>query len=332
MTLPTQLQEAFQSTGLPEVALKTITDKVEEYLSLVSESNKLVAAVHAAKAQDPNNVDYLDTLWRANELDEKISETVQRFDAVAEEYERLLKELREAAKTNFVPEALSEEQTQNARKRVNDMAPAIATARQAIAAQLTIPESVLQLSGATIPEGGLITFLPNAESLKNARGRKAATASGEVRSYATRVGEILIDGNSTNVDGKGKLAYAANALSEKFNASQVAANKVTAEEIEEAYFASLPGNIPFRGLKSTELPDEHTFTFEKNVMVQNKNDDSFTEVPQKVSITVRSTNYGENVSTEEPKTEDKPAAKSDETSETSANKPAAKKAATPAKK
>lgn len=288
------IEEFLSQTGIPEAGLTPITSKVEEYLQLVTQNNKLIAQINAARAQDPNNVDYLDSLWKAAQAsgDKEIAPIAEQFDAIAEEYEKLNAQLRELAKKH-VPQALSEEDTKAARKTVNEMAPTIGEARKAAAAMLTIPESVLTAMQVKLPEGGLASLLPEAESLKNARGRKAANASGETKVYATRVNDILIDGESTQVNGKGKIAYAAEKLSEKFNAAQVPANKVTAEEIEEAYFKSLPGSIEFRGLRSTELPDEHSFTFTKNIQVQNKNDDSFTEVQQSVKLTLRSVNYGQ---------------------------------------
>lgn len=92
---------------------------------------------------------------------------------------------------------------------------------------------------------------------------------------------------------------------------------------------------PFRSLKSTELPDEHSFIFEKTVQVKNPNDDGTSEVPQKVKLTVRSVNWGDEkkaeTPVETPKTEEKVnGEKADEKVE---NKQApAKKTAAPAKK
>lgn len=330
-------------TGIPEAGLKPLTAKVDEYVSLVTQSNEMVAAINAAKAQDPSNVDFLDTRWRANENDERIAETVTKFDAIAEEYERLLKQLRETAREHFVPQPLSEDDAKNKRKQVNEMAPTIAETRKGIQAQLEMVENILKLTGTELPDGGLINYLPNADSLKSARGRKAVTASGEVKQYVTRVGEVLLDGKSTNIDGKGKIAYAANSLTEKFNGKTFPQNKVTAEEIEEAYFASR--GLENRAEKSTELPDEHTFTFSKTVVVQNTNDDGTTEVPQNVKVTIRSVNFGESKAeaekpAEAPKTESAPAENNKPKSEpmkidtrTEAQKEAAaKKTAAPTKK
>lgn len=272
-----------EKTGLPEMALKPITDKVAEHNSLVAQVNKWIAQVNAAKAADPSNAEYLDTLWRANETDESLAETVAEFDAVAEQYETLLKKLREGAK-NFVPKTLSEEENKATRVKVNNSTPTLAETRKAIGAQLSIPESMLGMLGVAIPEGGLVSLLPTADSLKNARGRKAATASGNVASYMTRVGDVLIDGKSTQINGKGKFDYAAEKLSVQFGRGVNPANAVTGEELEEAMFEAL--QIPFRSVKGKELADEFSFTFTKTVKKQNPNDDGFTDVPMTVKLTV----------------------------------------------
>jgi hypothetical protein len=313
-------------TNLPEPALAPLKKAVSDYVAMVNKSNGLVASINAAKAQDPNNVDYLDKLWRAKESDSAIAEKVAEFDAIAEQYERLLKELRDHAKGNYIPAQLSEDDAKNARKQVNESAPAISEARKSIAAQLTLVESVLSALGVEIPEGGMVTLLPQADSLKNARGRKAATAAGEVKTYLTRVGDVLIDGKSTQVNGKGNFRFAAAQLSEKWNSKLMPENEVTGEEIEEAYFASMGKEN--RSLKSTEIPESHTFEFTKTILVQNPNDDSKTEVPQTVKLTVISQQ-----STKSDTTENAPA----ETSEpkTEKSEPAKVEAATnsaPAKK
>lgn len=323
--------ELLSKTNLPEAALAPLNKDVADYTAMVNQSNALVASVNAAKAQDPNNVDYLDKLWRAKETDEAIAEKVTEFDAIAEQYEKLLKELRDHAKANYIPEQLSEDAAKNARKQVNEMQPTISESRKAIASKLELVESVLRATGVEIPEGGLVTLLPQADSLKNARGRKAATTDGNIGAYMTRCHDILLDGKSTQVNGKGKFTYAADALSQKWGGGE---NKVTGEEIEEAFYASL-GRV-FRD-KSEELPLEHTFTFEKSIRVQNPNDDSKTEVPQKVQITFQSEKFGKQQ--DEPKSETTEPAKVEQAAKPEAaksepvkNEAPAKKAAAPAKK
>jgi hypothetical protein len=287
MTTPTAFEDLLKKTGFPEAGLAPIKQNVSEYLTMVTKSNGLVAQINAAKAVDPSKpgyADYLDEIWAIKApADETMREIEAQYQALIEESEKLRTQLRDFAKNN-IPEVLSQEESQKARQAVNEMSPTISESRKGIAAMLQMVESMLAMQKVELPQGGLITLLPVAESLKNVRGRKAATESG-IKSNKTRVGEILIDGVSTNKDGKGKLDYAADYLSQKFNAQNIPANKVTAEVLEEEYFKSL--GIEFRSLKSTELPAEHSFTFEKTILVQNKNDDSFTEVPQKVKVTVK---------------------------------------------
>lgn len=290
MPVPAEILDLLSKTGLPEAAYAPLLSKLDEYTSMVAESNSLVAQINAAKAQDPNNVDYLDTLWRAEENgdDKKLTQLIARFDKVAEQYESYLSQLREIAKTSLVKAPLSEDDAKAAKKTVNEMAPALNASKAAIGEMFTIPATMLGIAGVEIPEGGIVSMLPQAESLKNARGRRAATASGEVKVYKTRIGEGLIDGESTAKDGKSRFDWVADALNAKWDAGP--ANKVTGEELEEAFFAHL--NIPFRSKSSKEIPDETVFEFEKVLHLQNPNDDSVTDVPKKVTLTIRSTEYG----------------------------------------
>jgi hypothetical protein len=336
------LDEYFSQTGLPPEALKVLTDKVSEHNDLVIRVNKWIAQVNAAKAQDPSNVDYLDTLWKREQEsgNSKVKDLADEFDAIAEQYEAKLKELREIAKANFIPEQLSEEKTKEVKAQVNSAQPTIAELRNAIKAQMMIPESILNMKNVPLPEGGLVSLLPQADTLKSKGGRKAA--SGNV-SYMTRVGDVLIDGESTQVNGKGKFNYAADKLSERFGARTVhPANAVTAEELEEAYYKHL--NVPLRSLSSGD-----EFTFTKETVKPNPNDGELVKAPVKVTLTVISPKAIEKASEtakpETPKAETAPANEAPkaetpkpETPEVKsaevpapANAPAAKKA-TPAKK
>lgn len=324
-TIPA-LDEFFAKSQLPPEALKPIAQKVQEYVDLVIQSNQWIAQINAAKAADPTKPGYedeLDKLWEIHAPnDEKMAEVRDKYAMLIAEAEKLLTQLRDFAKTK-VPTPLSEEDAKNVRKNVNEAAPAILEARKATAAMLTVPESMLSIHNVELPPGGLMALLPQPDSLKSARGRKAS--SGERAPYATRVGDVLIDGKSTQVNGKGRFAYAADKLSEVWNGGNVPANKVTAEEIEEAYFKSLPGDVEFRGLRSTEIPDSHTFEFTKTIKVKNANDDSYTDIPKTVKLTVISVGAKEKAEAK-PEAENKPAEKVEE------NKPAENKTEAPAKK
>lgn len=256
--------ELLLETGLPEAALKPLREKWEEALKLITDNNNRVAQVNAARAQDPNNVDYLDERWKSNEkTDPEIVPLAEKFYAVAEEYETLLKQLREKAKKH-IPEALSEEKTKEVRKLVNESEPTLKKAKAEFAAMATMVDSFLGSMGKGV-EGGLASLLPDIESLKNTRGRKAATGSGEVGQYATRIGGFAIDGRDIQRDGKCNLAIGADSVSNIFGADKAPENKVSKEEIEKALFDHL--GIEFRSKKGKDLPESTTFPFTKEVNI-----------------------------------------------------------------
>lgn len=323
--------EALQSTGLPEAALKPLIDKYNEAFNLTVENNKRVAQINAAKAQDPNNTEYLDSLWRANfKSDPEMVEVEEQYQIVTAEYEKLLAQLREFGKKH-VPVALSEDEAKNTRKLVNESAPTIQTARDGFAAMAEMVNAVLSAQGKSI-EGGLLSFLPEVESLKNARGRKAATAGGNIGVYMTRVHDVLIDGESTRTEKGGKFNYAADKLSAKFGVSVYPGNQVTAEEVEKAYYDAM--GIELRD-KSKELPLEFTFDFTKVTKKPNPNDGEMVEAPVTVRLTVQSEKYGKQQETASDKpSEDKATAseKADEKTGPGNEKVEAKTSPAPAKK
>jgi hypothetical protein len=266
--------EALAATGLPEAALKPIRDKWNEAFNLVLKNNERVAQINAAKAQDPNNTEYIDSLWKLHaKNDPKLSETEAKFDAIAEQYEELLKQLREFGRTK-VPTPLSEEDAKNVRKAVNESSETISKAIAGAAAMVTVVDAMLGVSGNSI-DGGLISLMPEVDSLKNTRGRKAGTST---TSYATRIGGFEIDGRNIHRDGKANFRYAADSLSTEFGAENFPENKVTGEEIEEAYFAAI--EKPFRSVKTADTTK--TFDFTKSVKVS----DNATET-RTVSLTVK---------------------------------------------
>lgn len=253
--------EAAREARLPDAALTPIVEAWNKALSLTLENNKRIAQVNASKAQDPNNTDYIDSLWRTHYTESpEMVEVESEYQAAAAEYERLLSKLREFGKTR-IPEALSDEQAKQVKAAVSESKDAIEVARSQAASMVSIVDSLLSVHNKGI-EGGLISLMPQVESLKNARGRKAGGNSGT--SYKTRVNGIDIDGVSTNIGGKGKLDYAANKLSEMWGVATFPENKVTPEAIETALFEHL--GKPFRSLRSTELPEKVTeFDFTKDV-------------------------------------------------------------------
>lgn len=277
-------------TNFPAQALAPMEAKLVEAFDLIVENNKRVAAVNAAKAQDPNNTEHLDALWKLHaSTDPEIAPLEEQFQLIQAQHEKLLSQLRELGKKHIQP-VLSEDDAKNTRKLVNESAPTIAKAKQSAKDMADIVDNLLEMVGAK-PEGGVLSLLPEVESLKNARGRKASTASGDGKVYMTRVGDILLDGKSTNreVNGemKGKFNYAADELSKRFGVEIHGDNEVTAEELEVAFYEAL--GLPWRSLKSTEIPKGSTFDFTKTIKVRNGNDDSFKDVPQTVKVTVEPT-------------------------------------------
>lgn len=257
-------EELLKETGLPDAALAPLREKWNEALSLITVNNKRVAQVNAARAKDPNDSEYQDSLWKSNEkTDPEIMPLAEKFYVVAEEYENLLAELRKLSKKH-IPESLGEEETKKLRKLVNDSDPAIQTAKTQFSAMATMVDGYLSSLGKGI-DGGLVSLLPQIESLKNIRGRKASTAAGSVGSYMTRIGAFEIDGRPIHRDGKTNFRYGADSVSNVFGADKFPTNKVTGEEIEEAYFKSLPNSPEVRSLSSTEIPESHTFDFTKEV-------------------------------------------------------------------
>ena len=320
----TTFDELATATGLPEAALAPIKSKFDEAFNLIVLNNKRVAAVNAAKAQDPTKPGYeeeLDKLWKLHEKsDAEIVPIAEEFYLIAERYEKLQGQLRDLAKKH-IPEVLSEDDAKKTRNLINESAPTISTAIAQAKAMVTVLDSMLAIGNKGI-EGGVISLLPELDSLKNTRGRKGSTGE---KGYATRIGNFEIDGTKVEVDGKVNLRFGAAALSEKFGSGTYPDNKVTGEEVEEAYFKAIGKD--FRSLKSPEIPESTTFDFTKEVKIGEGKTETRT-----VKITI-----GRVVSDATPaKAEETPAAKVEakveDKQETPAATPAAKKTTPPAKK
>lgn len=253
-------EDALKATNLPEPALAPIRKAWDEAYALVTKNNERVAQVNAAKAQDPNNLEYIDSLWASYApKDEKMAEVEANYQALVAESEKLLTELRNFGRTKVQP-PLSEEETKKVRQAVNESSEAITIAVAQARAMTGIVDSVLEALGQKV-EGGIISLMPQPDSLKSLRGRKATGSTGV--SYATRIGGFEIDGKPVERDGKTNFRYGADKLSEVFNATTYPENKVTGEQIETAYFEAI--EKPFRSLKSTEIPESKTFDFTKEV-------------------------------------------------------------------
>lgn len=321
-----EAMDAVKSMGIPEAGLAPFTTAWNTAFDLIVENNKRIAQVNAARAQDPSNVEYLDSLWKANEkTDPALTEKAEQFYAIAEEYEKLLKELREGAKKH-IPVALSEEETKATRQLVNAGTDTIKTAVASARAMSSMIDGILAAQGKAI-EGGIMSLMPEPDSLKSLRGRKAAT--GERGGYATRIGEFILNGRKVHRDGKVNFRYGADSVSTLMGAAEFPQNKVTGEEIEQEYFKSLPNSPAFRSLSSTEIPESHTFKFTKEVVTgENTTETRTVEITVKRKATAEAKPEAPKVETNAPaetantKVETQPAKKADPVKQTA---PAQKK-------
>lgn len=299
MTEQVQLPESLSNALAPLVdnpaysaTVPLFTEKLGSHYALVQQNNRNVARVQESKNTDPNNTDYQDATWArvvAENADPKMVAAEKKYQKLIEQSELLLAELREGAKAHMQP-ALSEEEIQKLRKTVNDGKSVIADSAKATTAIAEMADQMLTLAGAPV-EGGIWSLMPQPDSLMNARGRKSSGSKSEGGTNFTRVIDIQVDGEAANKTVKGRdgsetvkahFNFAAERLSRKFNASQFPENEVTAEELEQAYYAS--NNTAFRD--SGSMPTIHEFAFSKTVKVQNPNDDSTTDVLQMVTVNV----------------------------------------------
>lgn len=269
-------EEIIASAGLPEAATEPLRKAWSDAFGLITKNNERIAQINAAKAQDPSNVDYIDSLWKLHaKNDSEMSQIEEQFDEVAEMYEKLLKRLRDFGKTK-VPTPLSDEETKSAKKLVAESDDAIKAARSKFLAMAEMFDGILGSMGKGV-DGGLGKLLPEADSLKNLRGRKSATGE---KSHITRIGGALLNGKNIEKDGKANFRYLADEVSKLFGSDKFPENKVTGEELEEKLFATI--EKPFRSVKSTELPAETNFDFTKEVKIG----ENTTEV-RTVKITIK---------------------------------------------
>jgi len=285
----------------PEPVVKMIDDKLSAAVALIRENNSRVAKINEAKNTDPNNTEYLDAVWArvaAEESDPEIVAAEKRYEKARAAAEKELLAMRDAVKARHIGERLSEEAIQKLRKSVNDGKEAISDAVKSAQAFAEMADQFLLLAGNSPKDKtgavvSVITLLPEADSLLNVRGRKAASGnSGGEGAYATRISDAYIDGKRVFKEVKNKKTgvmeekahfnYLAIDLSKRFNEGQFPENQVTALEIEEAYYRS--ASKEFR--VSADMPETHEFTFEKSITVQVPNSDEKKSEPHKVVISV----------------------------------------------
>lgn len=278
---PATLEEALALIEFQPVR-DMVAEKLGAAIELIRENNSRVLQIREAKDTDPNNVEYLDNVWKRviqeGTDDKEMIQAEKRFQAAAKAYEAELAKLRAAAKARHIQPPMSDEDRDKLKKLINDGKPVIAAARTTAESFAEMADKMLVSAGKPLPEGGVIALLPETETLMNVRGRKSASGGG-TKSYSTRLVDAFIDGKSTNVMKKNKSGdmaphahfnYVANELSKEFGSATFPENEVTSEEIEQAYYDSK--EVTFR--KSEDMPEDYTFEFKKDVKVQNGNDDS----------------------------------------------------------
>lgn len=271
----------------PKEVRDQLSEKLGGVAKLIQENNSRIASLKEAKAADPNNTEHLDAVWHrviADKVDDKeMIQAEKRYQAAVDAMEKQLAILREGAKARHIRPPMSDDEVAKTRKLVNESKSVIADARKGAEAFASIADTMLKLVGKDV-EGGIISLLPKAESLLNTRGRKSNASGGE-KAYATRLVEAEIDGKSTNKMKKNKDGVMApwahfnnvvEELSKQFNSEKFPQNEVTAIEVEQAYYDSK--GATFR--VSSEMPEDYTFDFTKEIAVQVPNSDEVKMEPQ----------------------------------------------------
>lgn len=291
-----KLAENVQFGGM----VPTITEKLGSHHSLVKENNRRVFDIKNAGKNDPKNTEVQDNAWeRAIEDGTATPEMVaaeKKYQKAVEVMEAQRKALRDAVLADvpkYIGESLTEKQVIDLRKLVNEGKSVIVDSEKACEAIAGMADQMLTLAGIPV-EGGIWSLMEKRESLVGSGSGKgkAKSTSGADGGKATRIvlaeieGERVYRTQTRKSDGATVKAahfnYLAEKLSKEFNDAAFAGNQVTAEDIEKAYYDSK--GAEFRD--SQAMPVDHTFTFTKDVEVQNPNDDSTTVIPQTKNIRV----------------------------------------------
>lgn len=273
-------------TGQPPKVQARMAKKLDDLYALVTRHNSRVLRINQTKATDPNNVDMLDASWanavNAQTAPADIVEAEAKYQALIEQTEKLLSQLREFAKTQIKP-PLSAEEMDREKKAANEEAKLIDDTRESAKAFAEIIDEYLDMMDEPI-DGGIMSLIPNVESMKNTRGRKASGGSSSEGKYRTRFDSVSIDGTKVSriVTKRGgekseesTLVIAAEILNRKWNAAHLPQNEVTDEELERAMYDSQ--NQPFRNTEGMAV--EFDFEFTKDIAVQQPNDDSVKVAP-----------------------------------------------------
>src|SRR5882757_4593544 len=285
----------------PEAVRTMILAKLDETASLIETNNADVNSVLLAKASDPNSAEFQDLTWKdvvSKETDPEIKAWAKKYYAALETAEELLSTLRAKAVDKHIQAPMSDTDVQKTKARINAGKSLIETSRIGAAAYAEMADQMLGLIGKPV-EGGVISLLPNQESLMNTRGKaKGSAGKSDEKPYATRIIDATIDGVSTNRVQKSRDRVTkttkshwnniATDLNKAWNVARFPQNEVTALEIEEAFYASHKDEsgteIAFRDNKS--MPLIHAFEFSREIQVQNPNDNESKGLPQTVVIEI----------------------------------------------
>jgi len=286
--LPEKIEAALAGLeAAPQFApmVPMLREKFAEHYVLVRTNDSKIARINESKDTDPNSAEYQDYTWKrvAGEGSDKAIVTAEkRFQKIQKEHEEVLAQLRELAKPHMQP-ALSEDQVKELRKEVNEGKSALTDSAKALAGVADMANQMLAMAGTPI-EAGILSLMPQPDSLMNARGRKAGSAEKRTGGYATRLSEAFVDDApifKVKRDKEGNeyqhahFNHIAEALSREFNEKEFPENQITSEEVEKAYYDSK--SVAFRD--SGEMPVDHTYEFTKSVKHRNSADNSVKDMP-----------------------------------------------------
>lgn len=255
--------QPLKDSGLPEAAIAAVRDALETAFTLTTETNAKIAALNAAKPKGKElPFEREDAIWKreaANGNKEFTADASHRLKLI-DELEKVEMRLRTKAQADKykLPE-VSDDERSKMKSEVNAAKDTVATARQTAAAMAQMVDAMLEANGKGI-EGGIISLLPELDSLKGSRGGRKGSGG----SHATRANEITVNGETTNrMTGdrfKGAFSFAAQFISDKFNANEIPENEVTAHELEESYYASRG-----KGLREDkdDIPASHDWEFKR---------------------------------------------------------------------
>lgn len=271
----------------PQAVRDMIVAKLDNGLNLTRTYNKTISQIQESSKNDPESTEYQDDVWKRvirefeagekPDLDPAMVAAEKRYQKAIADAEKQLAILREGSKAHM-DAALSDEEIKEKKKDLNESKNAIVEARNSAK---VMAEMADQLMGAQ--PGTTFGLMPEMDSMVSIRGKRTSGGKSSGGAYITRIGETTIDGEDAGRDGKYALSMVARKLSERFNFKAFAQNAVTPQELEEAMYKAAGIEV---GDKD-KLPEEIEFDFQKDILVQNSNDDSTKTEPQIVKLKIK---------------------------------------------